>query len=155
MIMKFCSLIITVWTVNVKEMIFFIFNLCLNTNISAGRSTNFCFILQSKPLCNKIATPLALLLPRASSTGAPHSAFHCFSLSRVECVSWRKIIFAFCFLHHANNERRLLKLREPLTFKDNIMKSQLRTNRNSSSVIIWRVSSLCKAANNWHNRCKG
>jgi len=44
------------------------------------------FILQSKPFRDNIAPPLALLLPWASSNGAPHLAFYFFSLSRVECV---------------------------------------------------------------------
>ena len=70
----------------------------------------FLIILQSNPFLKSIATPLELLLPCASSKGAPHSAFHCFSLLTVECVSCRKIICAFCFLHHAKIARRFFKI---------------------------------------------
>ena len=74
----------------------------------------FLFYFQSKPFRNNIATPLAFLLPWASFKGAqPRSAFH-FSVP----------IFAFCFRQHAKIGRRFLKLLKPLTFKDNILKSQ-------------------------------
>ena len=101
-------------------------------------SMTFLIILQSNPFRKSIATPLEPLLPWASSRGAPHSAFHCLSLFPVECVSWRKMIFSFCFLHHAKIARRFLKLLKPLTFNESILKSLI----SAMIFLIWYGKNL-------------
>ena len=76
MFIKLCGLIIIqvsydprsyeriiVRCVNIKEKIVFILDFSFYTDIPLKGSTILPFILQSKPLRNRIATPLVLLLP--------------------------------------------------------------------------------------------
>ena len=84
---------------------------------------NFCFILQSKPFRNKIAITFALLL-HERALKEPLIQLSIVSLYR----TWNAFLEEKLYFHFVFYTMQLLnvvfQLLKPLTFKDNILKSQ-------------------------------